>query len=52
MTDIYQGFISVKFCLILPQTIRVIKIFLPLWTFIVSEIINTKNTENQQYIYI
>ena len=40
--DMYPGCIPVKFCAIPPQIIRVIEIFLLLWIFVISEIINTK----------
>ena len=50
--DIHLGIISVNFGAILTQKIWVIEIFLLLWIFIISEIINTKSTKNQQQIYI
>ena len=49
--DIHLGIIVVKFGAILPQTIWVIEIFLLLWIFVISTIINTKTLKiNNKFI--
>ena len=47
--DVYPIIISVKLCAILSQKIWVIEIFILLWIFIISEIINSKHI---QYAYL
>ena len=49
---IYRGIIFVKCCAILPQNVWVIEIFLLLRIFVILEIIDMENYENQQQIYI